>query len=110
MLCLGVPVCPLSRLLGLTTKNMSEGENKQAPDSAQDGKSDSVAATPAGQGVSSVSPPVSVVSQPPAASATEDDEEESEDESEILEESPCGRWQKRREEVLAFGREEVYLP
>ncbi|XP_048858040.1 nuclear receptor-binding protein 2 isoform X1 [Brienomyrus brachyistius] len=26
-------------------------------------------------------------------------EEESEDESEILEESPCGRWQKRREQV-----------
>uniref|UniRef100_A0A8C4QS53 Nuclear receptor-binding protein n=1 Tax=Eptatretus burgeri TaxID=7764 RepID=A0A8C4QS53_EPTBU len=26
-------------------------------------------------------------------------EEESEDESDILEESPCGRWQKRREEV-----------
>uniref|UniRef100_A0A8C7Z764 Nuclear receptor-binding protein n=1 Tax=Oryzias sinensis TaxID=183150 RepID=A0A8C7Z764_9TELE len=35
---------------------------------------------------------------PPAAN-TEDEEEESEDESEILEESPCGRWQKRREEV-----------
>uniref|UniRef100_A0A673Z9Y4 Nuclear receptor-binding protein n=1 Tax=Salmo trutta TaxID=8032 RepID=A0A673Z9Y4_SALTR len=28
-----------------------------------------------------------------------EDEDESEDESEILEESPCGRWQKRREEV-----------
>lgn len=26
-------------------------------------------------------------------------EEESEDESDILEESPCGRWQKRREQV-----------
>lgn len=86
---------------------MSEGENKQAPDTAQDGKSDSGAAASAGgQGgsvasvSSSVSPPVSVVSQPPATStATEDDEEESEDESEILEESPCGRWQKRREEV-----------
>uniref|UniRef100_A0A673GYR1 Nuclear receptor-binding protein n=1 Tax=Sinocyclocheilus rhinocerous TaxID=307959 RepID=A0A673GYR1_9TELE len=35
----------------------------------------------------------------PALPATEDEEEESEDESEILEESPCGRWQKRREEV-----------
>ncbi|CAG11037.1 unnamed protein product, partial [Tetraodon nigroviridis] len=32
-----------------------------------------------------------------AAAATED--EESDDESEILEESPCGRWQKRKEEV-----------
>uniref|UniRef100_A0A672FX16 Nuclear receptor-binding protein n=1 Tax=Salarias fasciatus TaxID=181472 RepID=A0A672FX16_SALFA len=30
---------------------------------------------------------------------TTEDEDESEDESEILEESPCGRWQKRREEV-----------
>lgn len=81
---------------------MSEGENKQAPDAAQDGKPDSAAAAAAatGQGVASVSPPVSMVSQPPATStATEDDEEESEDESEILEESPCGRWQKRREEV-----------
>uniref|UniRef100_A0A8C2K9X7 Nuclear receptor-binding protein n=1 Tax=Cyprinus carpio TaxID=7962 RepID=A0A8C2K9X7_CYPCA len=36
---------------------------------------------------------------PPPPPATEDEEEESEDESEILEESPCGRWQKRREEV-----------
>ncbi|KAM8894419.1 nuclear receptor-binding protein-like isoform 1-T1 [Spinachia spinachia] len=35
-----------------------------------------------------------------ATTATEDeDEDESEDESDILEESPCGRWQKRREEV-----------
>ena len=25
--------------------------------------------------------------------------DESDDESEVLEESPCGRWQKRREEV-----------
>lgn len=28
--------------------------------------------------------------------------EDSEDESEILEESPCGRWLKRREEVSPF--------
>lgn len=28
--------------------------------------------------------------------------EDSEDESEILEESPCGRWVKRREEVSVF--------
>uniref|UniRef100_A0A8C2KEB6 Nuclear receptor-binding protein n=1 Tax=Cyprinus carpio TaxID=7962 RepID=A0A8C2KEB6_CYPCA len=53
---------------------------------------------PSGQGLSSVSPPVSTITQPPPP-ATEDEEEESEDESEILEESPCGRWQKRREEV-----------
>uniref|UniRef100_A0A3Q3B3G4 Nuclear receptor-binding protein n=1 Tax=Kryptolebias marmoratus TaxID=37003 RepID=A0A3Q3B3G4_KRYMA len=90
---------------------MSEGENKQhqpAPDSSQEVKPDSGAPAPAGQGggVPSASPPVSAVTQPPpsaasaaAAAAAEDDEEESEDESEILEESPCGRWQKRREEV-----------
>lgn len=28
-----------------------------------------------------------------------DSADESEDEGEVLEESPCGRWQKRREEV-----------
>uniref|UniRef100_A0A8C9X0K2 Nuclear receptor-binding protein n=1 Tax=Sander lucioperca TaxID=283035 RepID=A0A8C9X0K2_SANLU len=78
---------------------MSEGENKQASDTAQEVKTESMAAAPTGQAVSSVSPPVSMVTQPPATAATEDEEEESEDESEILEESPCGRWQKRREEV-----------
>ncbi|XP_068593403.1 nuclear receptor-binding protein [Cebidichthys violaceus] len=79
---------------------MSEGENKQASDTTQEVKAESIAAAPTGQTVSSVSPPVSMVTQPPAAAAaTEDEEEESEDESEILEESPCGRWQKRREEV-----------
>lgn len=87
------------RLLGPTAEKMSEGESKQAPDGAQEVKPESVAAAPAGQGVSSVSPPVSMVTQPPATATTEDEEEESEDESEILEESPCGRWQKRREEV-----------
>uniref|UniRef100_A0A671PFR8 Nuclear receptor-binding protein-like n=1 Tax=Sinocyclocheilus anshuiensis TaxID=1608454 RepID=A0A671PFR8_9TELE len=80
---------------------MSE-EGKQsatpAPASTMDTKSESTASPPTGQGVSSVSPPVSTVAQP-APPATEDEEEESEDESEILEESPCGRWQKRREEV-----------
>uniref|UniRef100_A0A672RTV6 Nuclear receptor-binding protein n=1 Tax=Sinocyclocheilus grahami TaxID=75366 RepID=A0A672RTV6_SINGR len=80
---------------------MSE-EGKQsatpAPASTMDTKSESTASPPTGQGVSSVSPPVSTVTQP-ALPATEDEEEESEDESEILEESPCGRWQKRREEV-----------
>ncbi|KAM7406310.1 hypothetical protein PAMP_000695 [Pampus punctatissimus] len=49
------------------------------------------------QGGASVSPPVTSI-QPPATTATED-EDDSEDESEILEESPCGRWQKRKEEV-----------
>lgn len=74
----------------------------QAPDSIQDVKptEPGAAASAAGPGgVPSVSPPVSAAAQPPPAAATEDDEEESEDESEILEESPCGRWQKRREEV-----------
>lgn len=83
----------------MTINNMSEGESKQAQDNVQEVKSESMA-TPTGQVVSSVSPPVSMVTQSPATAATEDEEEESEDESEILEESPCGRWQKRREEVL----------
>lgn len=96
-------LCPAAGYWAWQPGNMSEGENKQAPDASQDGKSDSATAAPTSQGVSSVSPPVSVVSQPQATStATEDDEEESEDESEILEESPCGRWQKRREEVLQY--------
>lgn len=96
-----------SWLLGLTTtKKMSEGDNKQASDSAaQEVKTESAA--PAGQ---TVSPPVSMVSHPPAAAATEDEEEESEDESEILEESPCGRWQKRREEVWDESEEGSCLP
>ncbi|XP_062406443.1 nuclear receptor-binding protein [Sardina pilchardus] len=79
---------------------MSEGEGKPtqgtAPASALDSKPESVASAPS---VGQVSPPVSTVNQGPPAAATEDEEEESEDESEILEESPCGRWQKRREEV-----------
>ncbi|KAM6374561.1 nuclear receptor-binding protein 2 isoform 4-T5 [Alca torda] len=35
----------------------------------------------------------------PDARLSQEKEEESEEESEILEESPCGRWQKRREQV-----------
>lgn len=92
-----------SGLLGLTIKTMSEGESKQASDTSQDGKPEPVATPSTGQGVSSLSPPVSMVTQPAATAATEDEEEESEDESEILEESPCGRWQKRREEVNNSG-------
>ena len=40
-------------------------------------------------------------SDPPENNTPEnhDSGDESEDESEVLEESPCGRWQKRREEV-----------
>uniref|UniRef100_A0A8C4EYD2 Nuclear receptor-binding protein n=1 Tax=Dicentrarchus labrax TaxID=13489 RepID=A0A8C4EYD2_DICLA len=81
-----------------TTEKNKRIRTPQKGDRTHDGKSDSMAAS-TGQGVSSVSPPVSMVTQPPATAATEDEEEESEDESEILEESPCGRWQKRREEV-----------
>ncbi|XP_020795596.1 nuclear receptor-binding protein [Boleophthalmus pectinirostris] len=90
---------------------MSEGESKVTQDPVQEVKDPTPAAAAggaAGGAGASVSPPVSVVAQAPpstssttasAAAATEDEEEESEDESEILEESPCGRWQKRREEV-----------
>lgn len=39
------------------------------------------------------------MSIPERKSGSEGKEEESEDESEILEESPCGRWQKRKEQV-----------
>lgn len=49
------------------------------------------------QGEAAMSSPVASM-QPAVTTETED---ESEDESEILEESPCGRWQKRREEVRA---------
>ncbi|KAJ3611195.1 hypothetical protein NHX12_021212 [Muraenolepis orangiensis] len=39
------------------------------------------------------------MSVPERNSGSEGKEEESEDESEILEESPCGRWQKRKEQI-----------
>lgn len=39
------------------------------------------------------------MSVPESNSGSGGKEEESEDESEILEESPCGRWQKRKEQV-----------
>lgn len=42
------------------------------------------------------------MSVPERKSGSEGKEEESEDESEILEESPCGRWQKRKEQVGLF--------
>uniref|UniRef100_A0A8C7N970 Nuclear receptor-binding protein n=1 Tax=Oncorhynchus kisutch TaxID=8019 RepID=A0A8C7N970_ONCKI len=68
---------------------MSEEDSK--PGQALEAKAEPVA--PSGQGPASVS---TTVSGPPTPT---EDEDESEDESEILEESPCGRWQKRREEV-----------
>lgn len=80
---------------------MLDPQGKGAP--GEEGNTPEVTAGPIStntqqvQGGASVSPPVAPL-QPPATTATED-EDESEDESEILEESPCGRWQKRREEV-----------
>nr|XP_046239721.1 nuclear receptor-binding protein-like [Scatophagus argus]XP_046239730.1 nuclear receptor-binding protein-like [Scatophagus argus]XP_046239738.1 nuclear receptor-binding protein-like [Scatophagus argus] len=80
---------------------MSDPQEKGAPD--EEGNMSDVTAvhmcsnTQHVQGGASVSSPVATI-QAPATAATED-EDESEDESEILEDSPCGRWQKRREEV-----------
>ncbi|MGH0157188.1 UNVERIFIED_CONTAM: hypothetical protein FKN15_037304 [Acipenser sinensis] len=74
---------------------MSEGDGKSVLVPGSEVKPESVSAVP---GVSPMSPPVTAVAQAPPATEDEE-EEESEDESEILEESPCGRWQKRREEV-----------
>lgn len=73
---------------------MLEAEGKEAPDSEAVAVNMSSSAQQVQSGVSS---PVASV-PPPATTATED-EDESEDESQILEESPCGRWQKRKEEV-----------
>lgn len=73
---------------------MLEAEKKEAPASEAIAVNMSSNAQQVQSGVSS---PLASV-QPPATTATED-EDESEDESQILEESPCGRWQKRREEV-----------
>lgn len=94
------PVAVQDRAVSYQSMMSEEGKQSAAPApaSTMDTKSESTASPPTGQAVSSVSPPVSTVTQP-APPATEDEEEESEDESEILEESPCGRWQKRREEV-----------
>ncbi|XP_029332963.1 nuclear receptor-binding protein isoform X1 [Mus caroli] len=71
---------------------MSEGESQTVVSSGSDPKVESSSLAP---GLTSVSPPVTSTT----SAASPEEEEESEDESEILEESPCGRWQKRREEV-----------
>ena len=90
---------------------MLETEGKEAP-AAESNQAQVTAGhvstnTLQGPGGASVSPPVaSIHSHSPAPPATED-EDESEDESDILEESPCGRWQKRREEVR--GEQEAEL-
>ncbi|KAM3625685.1 uncharacterized protein V6R79_016042 [Siganus canaliculatus] len=80
---------------------MSYPPGKKA--SAEDENTSEVTAGHMSSNTQQVQPGASVASpaastQPPANTTTED-EDESEDESEILEESPCGRWQKRREEV-----------
>ncbi|GAB0185191.1 nuclear receptor-binding protein [Grus japonensis] len=75
---------------------MSEGESKQVPSSGSDSKPESASSGP---GMTSVSASVTSAAPP---EEEEEEEEESEDESEILEESPCGRWQKRREELQAM--------
>lgn len=46
--------------------------------------------------------PGSRASTDPEHKSPRESGEDSEDESEILEESPCGRWLKRREEVNNF--------
>ncbi len=46
---------------------------------------------------------IMTMSVPERNSGSEEREEESEDESEIVEESPCGRWQKRKEQVSHWG-------
>ena len=52
---------------------------------------------------SSKSDKSSALSETEASSPKQKPGEESEEESEVLEESPCGRWQKRREEVNVFA-------
>lgn len=73
---------------------MSDPQQKAAPGADGPGPE---ATAPHLQQVPGEAPAASL--QTPATTATED--EESDDESEILEESPCGRWQKRKEEVTS---------
>lgn len=82
---------------------MFEAEDKEAPPPAE-------VTTGNTQQVQGGSTPVASVQPAAAATTTTEDEDESEDESEILEESPCGRWQKRREEVrLQWTGQEAVL-
>ncbi|EHB15804.1 Nuclear receptor-binding protein [Heterocephalus glaber] len=71
---------------------MSEGELQTVLGSGSDPKVESSSSAP---GLTSMSPPVTSTT----SAASPEEEEDSEDESEILEESPYGRWQKRGEEV-----------
>lgn len=44
----------------------------------------------------------------PDEGSTNKADSESEDECEVLEESPCGRWQKRREEVKLVDKKHTH--
>lgn len=83
---------------------MSEAEEMGAPGTEGNKPNVTTGQLPSSiqQVEASVASPVAPI-QPHTTTATEDDDE-SEDESEILEESPCGRWQKRREEVMAVRK------
>ncbi|KAF3686275.1 Nuclear receptor-binding protein [Channa argus] len=87
---------PAKKSLQTSCVTMLETEAKEAP-GADATAGHMYTNTQQLQSGTSASPLVASV-QSPATTAMED-EDESEDESEILEESPCGRWQKRREEV-----------
>lgn len=76
---------------------MADAEDKGAP-AAEANKTESTAAH-ISCNTQQVQSGASVASLQPPVTTTTEDEDESEDESDILEESPCGRWQKRREEV-----------
>lgn len=45
----------------------------------------------------------------PDEGSTNKADSESEDECEVLEESPCGRWQKRREEVKLVDKKHTEI-
>ncbi|KAM9409123.1 nuclear receptor-binding protein-like [Pholidichthys leucotaenia] len=92
---------------------MSETDGKES--SCSEGKPEPAAGSVSNntqQVQNGASPSSSVTSAQPSAISATEDEDESEDESYILEESPCGRWQKRREEVNQRnvpGIDAVYL-
>uniref|UniRef100_A0A3B3ZCM2 Nuclear receptor-binding protein n=1 Tax=Periophthalmus magnuspinnatus TaxID=409849 RepID=A0A3B3ZCM2_9GOBI len=77
---------------------MSETEEKGGPPAEVNAGDSALGPVPS---TTQQQPGGMTVSSPVALTATTvtEDEDESEDESYILEESPCGRWQKRKEEV-----------
>lgn len=86
------------RSIRTRSARMSDPQEKAASGEEATGSEDTAHLSSHPQQVQGEAPVASL--QTPAATATED--EESDDESEILEESPCGRWQKRKEEVTSF--------